>query len=183
VKRVKEFPALVRSSIPNLASDTSAGAVALCFSPDSSKLVLSTAQTSYILIFDLGSDKPRLLRRFDYHRLKETVVGNRVVKSLRQQKQPNGTLTNGKRASEGVEDVEMGDVEDEIHSQWSSEQPESDGDSDDDKNPIADTIPSVLRIIISPDGQWLATSDDQRRTHIFNLDSISVRVAPMSRAS
>jgi len=151
--------------------------MALCFSPDSSKLVLSTTQTSYILIFDLGSDKPRLLRRFEHHRLKEIVVGNRVVKSLRQQKQPNGILMNGQHASEGGEDVDMGDVEDEIHSQWSSK---SDGDGDDNKNSIADVIPSVLRITISPDGQWLATSDDQRHTHVFNLDSISVRVTPYS---
>jgi U3 small nucleolar RNA-associated protein 4 len=50
-----------------------------------------------------------------------------------------------------------------------------DSNPDDDQNITADTIPSILRITISPDGQWLATSDDRRHTHIFNLDSISVR--------
>ncbi|KAF5355975.1 hypothetical protein D9756_004245 [Leucocoprinus leucothites] len=173
VKRVKDFPALIHSSIPNASSDTSTGAVSLCFSPDSSKLVLSTPQTSHILIFDLTSDKPRLLRRFEHHRLKEAVIGDRVVKSLKHPKQLNGIVTNGKHAPRG-EDVEMGDVEDEIETEESSEEAEGSGsESDDNRNPIANTIPSVHRLTISPDGQWLATSDDQRHTHIFNLDSIS----------
>lgn len=68
----------------------------------------------------------------------------------------------------------MEDVEG--HANGSEEDTNGAEDSDDDdKNPIADIIPCVLRIAISPDGQWLATSDDQRHTHIFNLDSISVR--------
>ncbi|KXN83554.1 U3 small nucleolar RNA-associated protein 4 [Leucoagaricus sp. SymC.cos] len=170
VKRVKDFPALIHTSIPNASSDTSTGAATLCFSPDSSKLVFSAASTSYILIFDLTSEKPRLLRRFEHHRLKEAVIGDRVVKPLKQ-KQPNGISRNGKHAPDR-EDVEMEDAEDEITSPESSEESEE-SDSDDEKNPVADIIPSILRITISPDGQWLATSDDQRHTHIFNLDTIS----------
>ena len=38
-------------------------------------------------------------------------------------------------------------------------------------------VVNVLRISISPDGQWLASSDDRSRTHIFNLDSIQVRTS------
>jgi hypothetical protein len=34
---------------------------------------------------------------------------------------------------------------------------------------------TVQRLAVSPDGQWLASSDDRRRVHIFNLDSIKVR--------
>jgi U3 small nucleolar RNA-associated protein 4 len=30
---------------------------------------------------------------------------------------------------------------------------------------------------ISPDGQWLATTDDHRRTHIFNLDAVQHHTA------
>jgi U3 small nucleolar RNA-associated protein 4 len=76
----------------------------------------------------------------------------------------------------------MGDAEDEIESQESSEEEASDsGDDHDNKRRIADILPSVLRITVSPDGQWLATSDDQRHTHIFNLDSISVCPLPLLR--
>jgi hypothetical protein len=91
------------------------------------------------------------------------------VKSLKHSKQ-NGDLVNGNHA-EG-EDVDMEDAEESASGEATSGE---DSDSDDDPNITADTIPSILRIAISPDGQWLATSDDQRHTHIFNLDSISVR--------
>jgi U3 small nucleolar RNA-associated protein 4 len=37
------------------------------------------------------------------------------------------------------------------------------------------TVASVLRLAISTDGQWLASSDDHGRTHVFNLDSVQVR--------
>ncbi|KIY51389.1 WD40 repeat-like protein [Fistulina hepatica ATCC 64428] len=32
--------------------------------------------------------------------------------------------------------------------------------------------PCILRLAVSPDGQWLASSDDRSRTHIFSLDSL-----------
>lgn len=54
-----------------------------------------------------------------------------------------------------------------------SEDTDNDGEEDSTK-PTADIIPSIPQIAISPDGQWLATSDDQRHTHVFNLDAISV---------
>ncbi len=37
----------------------------------------------------------------------------------------------------------------------------------------AEPVPAtVTRMVMSPDGQWLATTDDHLRTHIFNLDSV-----------
>ena len=37
----------------------------------------------------------------------------------------------------------------------------------------AEPMPATItRMAISPDGQWLATTDDHLRTHIFNLDSV-----------
>jgi U3 small nucleolar RNA-associated protein 4 len=33
---------------------------------------------------------------------------------------------------------------------------------------------NISRLAISSDGQWLASSDDHSRTHIFNLDSLQV---------
>jgi len=49
---------------------------------------------------------------------------------------------------------------------------------DEDTDDISADIPAsvyVSHIAISPDGQWLATSDERSRTHIYNLDSIQVR--------
>ncbi|KAJ7786079.1 quinon protein alcohol dehydrogenase-like superfamily [Mycena metata] len=76
-KRVKEFSSLLSAHLP--AKSTSTGALALHFTPDSSKLVISTAVGSYILIVDLGDEKPRVLRRFDHHRHGSSIPGDRVV--------------------------------------------------------------------------------------------------------
>ena len=35
----------------------------------------------------------------------------------------------------------------------------------------------ISALAFSPDGQWLATTDDCCRTHVFNLDAIQVRRA------
>lgn len=54
----------------------------------------------------------------------------------------------------------------------SAEDEEVKSDSDEeDESPVS---ANVLRIAISADGQWLATSDDLLRTHVFNMDSIQV---------
>jgi len=36
-------------------------------------------------------------------------------------------------------------------------------------------VSNIFRIAVSSDGQWLATSDEHSRTHVFNLDSLQVR--------
>lgn len=128
--------------IPN----SSTGGQAFQFTPDSSKLVMTTTFSSYVLIIDLAGEKPRVLRRFDQHRFKNSIVHNRVVK--------------GRKSDD---DVDMVDVTDN----------EEDHGGDAEKID-APAVVSILRISISPDGQWLATSDDHARTHIFNLDSIQV---------
>ncbi|KAJ7169661.1 WD40-repeat-containing domain protein [Mycena filopes] len=76
-KRVKEFSALLLAHLP--AKSASTGGLAFHFAPDSSKLVIATAVGSYILIVDLGDEKPRVLRRFDHHRHGSSVPGDRVV--------------------------------------------------------------------------------------------------------
>nr|GAT47880.1 predicted protein [Mycena chlorophos] len=67
-KRIRGFPAILRAQLP--PKSTSSGGLAFQFTPDSSKLVISTAAGSFILVVDLGStqDQPRVLRRFDHHR-------------------------------------------------------------------------------------------------------------------
>ncbi|KAG1715787.1 hypothetical protein ID866_1363 [Astraeus odoratus] len=47
-------------------------------------------------------------------------------------------------------------------------------ENDDDGKELAtpSSPPSVVQMAVSPDGQWLASSDEQCRTFIYNLDSI-----------
>ncbi|KAF8078360.1 WD40-repeat-containing domain protein [Lyophyllum atratum] len=137
IRRIRDFSSILQSHIPG-STTSSTGGQAFRFTPDSSKLVMSTAISSYILVIDLMGEKPRVLRRFDHHRSKDSIVRDRVVKGLKTD-----------------DDVQMGDAT-----------------SEEEEDSSAPAVTSVLRISISPDGQWLATSDDRARTHIFNLDSI-----------
>ena len=116
---------------------------------------MALAGSSYILVIDLGMDtgKPRVLRRFSQHRVKDVIIGERTVKG---------------RRSEGVEDVEMTEVDTNTQNDAPS-MVTSDIDEPASSKPV---IGAVTRMAVSPDGQWLATTDDHRRTHIFNLDSI-----------
>ncbi|KAJ6519601.1 WD40-repeat-containing domain protein [Mycena sanguinolenta] len=79
-KRIRDFSAILLAHLP--PKSTSSGGLAFHFTPDSSKLVISTAVGSYVLVVDLGSDdeKPRVLRRFDHHRHGSSTSGDRVVK-------------------------------------------------------------------------------------------------------
>lgn len=101
-------------------------------------MVLSTALTSLILIIDLSSEEPAVLRRFDQHKKMISLSGGRLIR---------GSSRNQVR----------------------------DADEGDGELPQLDGPPSVIRMAISPDGQWLATSDELCRTFVFNLDSIQAR--------
>ena len=108
-----------------------------------------------MLVLDLVADSTsaRVLRRFDQHRHRRPMAEGRVLTGRRND-----------------EDREADESEPELDVE------ESDGESRD----IADTRPTnaepmpatITRMAISPDGQWLATTDDHVRTHIFNLDSV-----------
>ncbi|KAL1740555.1 WD40-repeat-containing domain protein [Schizophyllum fasciatum] len=139
-RRVRDFAGTLAGHLPPAHGST--GALALAFTPDSSKLVLSAALGSYVLVVDLGGEDgaPRVLRRFDHH-VSRTYALRDAVK---------------RQGAEG--DVEM-----------------ADGDEDSGiELPAASSsaVPAVQRLAVSPDGQWLATSDDHAQTHIFNLDAI-----------
>lgn len=175
IKRIKEFASALRSHVPiTTAHPHSTGSCSLCFSPDSSKLVISTALSSYIIIVDLTDDKPKVLRRFEHHRLKD---GN--GRALRGKLASSKPKVNGHAGING--DVMMGELENEdvplVNGiDGSGEKSEMDEDHDDDSSDDDDVaIVSIDRSAISSDGQWLATSDSHARTYIFNLDSITVR--------
>ncbi|KAG6911760.1 hypothetical protein DXG01_000006 [Tephrocybe rancida] len=145
VRRIRDFSTILQAHLPD-STTPSTGGQAFRFTPDSSKLVMSTAFLSYILVVDLTDEKPRVLRRFDQHRFKDSLSRDRVVK---------GRKTGG--------DVEMGNATGE----------DSEASEEEAQDPTS-VVASILRMSISPDGQWLATADDRARTHIFNLDSIQV---------
>ena len=118
-----------------------------------------------------------MLRRFDHHRMQGSIVHDRVVKgrsstfNKNESKKVNGHVhLNG--------DVEMADPEEESPplekpADESDEEGEEEESEDEDVSSTA-AIVSVDCITVSTDGQWLATSDSRSRTHIFNLDLISV---------
>ncbi|KAJ7630718.1 WD40-repeat-containing domain protein [Roridomyces roridus] len=141
-KRIRDFPVLLRAHLP--PKSTSTGGLAFQFTPDSSKLVISTAIGSHLLIVDLRTEdgQPKVLRRFDHHRQSNSIVGHRVVKGR------------------------SGDEEEEEASQNDPEEPET------ESSPGQPFSTSILRLATSFDGQWLASSDSHGRTHVFNLDSL-----------
>ncbi|KIL71045.1 hypothetical protein M378DRAFT_66031 [Amanita muscaria Koide BX008] len=148
-KRIRDLSTILEQHLKISAPTSSTGAVAFQFSPDSSRLIMTTAVSSHVLVLDLTGDSPRVLRRFDHHRLRDTVIHNRVVKGRRKSKNE-------------VTDAEM------------SVDEEASGEESDEAEAfnLPTVVVSILRIAVSPDGQWLATSDDHMRTHVFNLDSL-----------
>ncbi|TFK57442.1 WD40 repeat-like protein [Heliocybe sulcata] len=144
-KRVREFPSILETHLPQSRNEeSSTGASAFAFTPDSSKLVMATAMSGHILVIDLSSGSPRVLRRFDHHRMRRALVVER-------------------RAPSPTSDVEGEDVK------------MNGSQEEEEERPVADESPviaTVTRMAVSVDGQWVASTDDRCRTHIFNLDSV-----------
>ncbi|KZT74838.1 WD40 repeat-like protein [Daedalea quercina L-15889] len=172
-RRIRDFSAILHSQLPDKTQ--SAGASSLIFSPDSSKLVITTAMSSYIVIFDLGRGSaprsPVVLRRFDQHRAADTTVGGRVIKG-------NGRMRQHSEVQEdtAVPPADAGDLQDGDASEDES------SSAEDDTSPN-NAVPTVTRMAASPDGQWLVTTDTHGRTFIFNLDSVTYHATLPSFAS
>ncbi|KAF7794114.1 hypothetical protein EIP86_005244 [Pleurotus ostreatoroseus] len=157
-KRIRDFTSILQAHLPS--SQPSTGASCFIFSPDNTKLIMASTTTSYVLVVDL-SDTPRVLRRFDQHRMRNVVLSDRVVRGRT------------KSAETETEDVEMADAETPAAGEGEKPPPDTADPSDDEdlsQKPLSATI---TRMAVSPDGQWLATTDDHRRTHIFNLDAVA----------
>ncbi|KAL6304216.1 WD40 repeat-like protein [Sparassis latifolia] len=142
-RRIRDFSAIIQSHIGS--SPASTGSSSLTFTPDSSKLVMATATSSYVVVVDIGNEEslPRVLRKFEHHRLRDNVVGNRVI-----------------RGRKGLQDAEPAESEDAGES------------SENEAATSKQVTATITRMAISPDGQWLVTTDDHCQTHVFNLDSI-----------
>ncbi|TFK90207.1 WD40 repeat-like protein [Polyporus arcularius HHB13444] len=159
-RRIRGFAAMLQSQL----ASTSTGAASLIFTPDSSKLIIAASESAAVLIIDLGSSDraPRVLRKFEQHRIRDGFVKGRVVKGRKASTSVNG---------DGEEDVEMAsdnDGGDAPAEQDAAESSSAESDVEDSK--LVHT--TVTRMAVSPDGQWLATSDARRRTHVFNLDAV-----------
>ncbi|KAI0757231.1 WD40 repeat-like protein [Daedaleopsis nitida] len=155
-RRIRDFAATLQGSL----GSASTGASTLIFTPDSSKLALAASQSAAVLVIDLGTvDRaPRVLRKFEQHRIKDGLVKGRVVKG----RQTSTSLN-------GDGDVEMAsDKEDD----GDAAQDDSDADSSSDVEDLKVVNTIVTRMAVSPDGQWLASTDDRRHTHVFNLDAV-----------
>ena len=136
---------------------------------------MSTAVPSYILVIDLSGEKPRVLRRFDHHRMQDSMVY--LNSELKGRALIQGTAKSNGVHVNGDVDREMADAESPQEEEEQDPNDEKDSDEDEDEEEdkkITAALITVDRIAVSADGQWLATSDNQARTHIFNLDSISV---------
>jgi U3 small nucleolar RNA-associated protein 4 len=148
-RRIRDFSAILRSSLAETSLQSGTGGGTFVFSPDCSKLVMSTVLSAHVFVIDLGNGEdqpPRVLRRFDQH------IAPPVARVIRGREKANG-------ASNMADEV--------------SDKPQTSSDEDEEDNVISKPIrATILGAAISADGQWLATADDQRRTHVFNLDSL-----------
>jgi U3 small nucleolar RNA-associated protein 4 len=156
-KRIRDFSSILQTHLPD--SPISTGGSVFHFTPDSRKLAMATALSSYILFVDLGtnSEKPRVLRRFNHHRTRNLVGGDRIVKRTasevkEERERRKKAFEMGQNGASNV-DIIMADI---------------------DADEAGPAVTSVSRMAISADGQWLATMDDLARTYIFNLDSVQV---------
>jgi U3 small nucleolar RNA-associated protein 4 len=94
---------------------------------------MASTITSLILVIDLSSEAPIILRTFNQHCNTGSISSGRVVRG------PNKlTSDEGEQSAGGMDHV------------------------------------TIMKMAVSPDGQWLATSDNLCRIFIFNLDSIQV---------
>lgn len=112
----------------------------------------------------MSMDTPRVLRKFEHHRSSSGLIDGRVVKGSAKVAAATKEAEADGAEAKAVEDEEEEDKDDD-------EVEEDEYWKEDEK--VVSTV--ITRIAVSPDGQWLATTDDRCRTHVFNLDSIQVR--------
>ncbi|OBZ79661.1 U3 small nucleolar RNA-associated protein 4 [Grifola frondosa] len=124
-------------------SSSSTGSSSLTFTPDSSKLVLATSASSRVVIVELGSGDR----------------SSRVLRVFEQHRMRDGLVRDRViRGRKGDEDAQIENAATVM--------------SDDDFDSVETVKTTITRMAVSADGQWLATSDDLCRTHVFNLDSV-----------
>ena len=102
------------------------------------------------MVLDLVSDSvsARVLRRFDQHRSSNSSVEGRAFTGRNGVNHEVDPVQDAHDSDSGSDDIDV----------WPTH---------------SKLLPATItRMAVSPDGQWLATTDDHMRTHIFNLDSV-----------
>ncbi|KLO20437.1 WD40 repeat-like protein [Schizopora paradoxa] len=186
-RRIKSLMSTLTQHL--LQPSASEGASALGFSPDSTKLVIGTSLSGSVLVVDLGRThieddnlpEIQVLQKFDHHRKTNAkfIKTGRIVRNIPSGSKPNGrsdvanNVSNGgshaDRAAEGEDEDDSGPSVDESAKGSESESESAYEDEDEDEQ---QSFSLVTRMAFSPDCQWMATTDDQCVTHIFNLDAL-----------
>ncbi|KAI6134122.1 WD40 repeat-like protein [Pisolithus thermaeus] len=141
--RIRSFTSLLQEQLAVAGSKEppSTGGRKFVFTPDSTKMIMASASTSVVVVIDLGSNEPTILRQFEHHRKISSLSGRRVIRGT-----SRGPKTHASHRGGDHEDT--------------------------DEMTNSGIPPSILQMAVSPDGQWLASSDEWCRTFIYNLDSI-----------
>lgn len=117
---------------------------------------MSTNISSYILIIDLAGAAGNhghisVLRRFEHHRLRDVNLANgRTMRNLRSE-------------LGGAMEVDDSEGKGHQHTETYAALPDV-------------SVSPISLIATSLDSQWLATADLGKRVHLFNLDTIQVRL-------
>ncbi|KAH9921964.1 WD40 repeat-like protein [Epithele typhae] len=165
-RRMRDFSSLLQGQL----TESVTGASSLTFTPDSSKLIVATSMSATLVVIDLGDGarSPTVLRKFEQHRMRDNIVKGRFVKRRKHARQstPDG-------------DVAMADEDAELtpgaDKDGAADDSGSESDSDSDASTRVHT--TITRLAVSADGQWLASADARRRTHVFNLDAVQHHAA------
>ncbi|KAI6032019.1 WD40 repeat-like protein [Pisolithus microcarpus] len=141
--RIRSFTPLLQQqlSVAGSKEPPSTGGRKFVFTPDSTKMIMASASTSVIVVIDLGSNEPTVLRQFEHHRRTSLLSGRRVIRGSGKGQRPHASHRGDEY--EGTDEMTNSGIP-----------------------------PFILQMAVSPDGQWLASSDEWCRTFIYNLDSI-----------
>ncbi|PLW15946.1 hypothetical protein PCANC_16478 [Puccinia coronata f. sp. avenae] len=155
-RRVKGFRAFESLKCPKGRAQ---GAHCIEFSADSTRLVMAGSLTSDLVVMDLGcldgTPSIKILRVF-YHRASRVDQAHPLRPIITPPSLANTTSLDTPSSS----------------SSSSSPPDESADEGNQLEDELEDRQSYVVKMAISPDGQWLATADSKRTLHIFNLDAM-----------
>ncbi|KAM0748661.1 WD40 repeat-like protein [Meredithblackwellia eburnea MCA 4105] len=167
-RRQKTFSTALSSSLP---SSLGTGSSNLAFTPDSSKLVLSTSFSGVIAIIELPTGKEEVFvvdSVFGEHG--RHAQGEREIRGVAVRTGANGKL-NG--VANGVNGHSHDDDDDDDDDEDDEDEDEEMEDGSVDATPafgVLDKPATVVLLAISSDGKWLASADLERKVCVFDLE-------------
>lgn len=134
------------------------------FTADSRRLAL--AISGRVILLDL-------IETLDSENSKRT-YGADVVRSFAQHRQRNAASSRIGRAIKPLPERMVSDVNGSNVPDAHADNASSDEDDSPEESASEDWSSHVSQMVVSADGQWLATTDLRGRTHVFNLDAMKV---------